>query len=257
MTMTRHSFAWYDLMTTDIDAAKAFYSHVIGWQFTDIGTGGHPYALLSMNGTNVGGLMPIPPHLLETGTPPCWTGYILVDDVDAHTERVRAAGGRVFREPEDIPGTLRFALVGDPDGAPFIIFKGMSNPPPASLPVDHIGTIGWNELHAGDSRKAFDFYSALFGWTKVDQIDMGPLGIYQTFANGGAAIGGMMARTPGTPGPCWLYYVVVESIEAAIARAVEKGGIVIMGPHAVPTGQWIAQVRDPQGAHFAMVSFTR
>jgi predicted enzyme related to lactoylglutathione lyase len=60
---------------------------------------------------------------------------------------------------------------------------------------------------------------------------------------------------PDTPAPTWLYYFEVDAIDAATARATAAGGKIVVGPHQVPTGQWIVQCTDPQGAAFAMVSF--
>ena len=82
---------------------------------------------------------------------------------------------------------------------------------------------------------------------------MGEMGIYQTFATGGPAVGGIMTKMPQTPAPFWLYYFNVEAVEAAMARVKDKGGQVIHGPMQVPGGSWIAHCLDPQGAIFAMV----
>ena len=67
----------------------------------------------------------------------------------------------------------------------------------------------------------------------------------------------MMTKMPQSPGPCWLYYFNVDAIDAAAERVKAKGGSVVMGPQQVPTGQWILQCVDPQGALFALVSANR
>ena len=257
MPMKPGNFAWYDLMTSDTNAAAIFYKDVIGWDAKEAGVGDRPYTIFSMGPANIGGLMPIPEEASAGGAKPCWTGYILVDDVDVYTERVKAAGGTVYRAAEDVPGVLRFSVVGDPHGAAFVLFKGMSEMPPVELAPEASGNIGWHELHAGDRASAFAFYSGLFGWTETQAMDMGPLGIYQIFATGDAAVGGMMTKMPDSPTPFWLFYFNVDAINDAIARTVKGGGKVCMGPHEVPTGQWIVQCTDPQGAWFAMVSWNR
>jgi uncharacterized protein len=114
--------------------------------------------------------------------------------------------------------------------------------------------VGWHELHARDGAKAWAFYSGLFGWTKAEALDMGPMGVYQTFGTGGTTGGGMMTKMPDAPAPFWLYYFNVAAIDAAMARVMKGGGKVLMGPHQVPTGQWILQCTDPQGAMFALVA---
>ena len=116
------------------------------------------------------------------------------------------------------------------------------------------GHVGWHELQAGDLDSAFAFYAGLFGWTKSEAIDMGDMGLYQTFATGGAAVGGMMKKMPEVPTPFWLYYFNVEAIDAAAARVSQGGGKLLMAPREVPGGSWIVQCLDPQGAMFAMVA---
>jgi len=75
----------------------------------------------------VGGLMPIPEEARAMGARPAWNGYVLVDDADVYSERVKAAGGAIHRAPEDIPGVGRFSVAADPHGAVFILFEGASD----------------------------------------------------------------------------------------------------------------------------------
>ena len=253
MAMKQGDFAWHDLMTTDVAAAADFYARVIGWTVADSGLPGMTYMICSAGTTRVAGLMPIPEPAQAAGMTPKWMGYVGVDDVDAKAEELKAAGGAVHRGPEDISGVGRFAFVADPHGAGFYLFRGTGEPPP-ELPLGTTGTIGWNELHAGDGEKAFDFYSGLLGWTKDQAIPMGPMGIYQLFANGGPAIGGMMTKMPDQPAPHWCYYFNVDAIDAAVARATEAGATVAHGPTEVPGGQWVVHCVDPQQAMFAMVA---
>ena len=255
MPTSIETFVWYDVMTTDTGAAAAFYRRAIGWDARDAGAADRPYTLFSTGAAMVAGLMPIPDH--AEGAPPMWMGYIGVGDVDAYAGKVKAAGGAVHRAPEDIPGIGRFAVVADPGGAAFILFKGSNGAAPPPAPPMTPGRVGWHELRAGDGDAAFAFYSGLFGWTKAEAVDMGPLGTYQTFAAGGAPIGGMMTKTPETPSPSWLYYFTVDALDAAVERVTRGGGRLCQGPVQVPGGSWIAECTDPQGAAFAMVAVTR
>ena len=251
MAMKQGDFVWHDLMTTDAAGAEAFYAKVIGWTVTPSHVPG--YKILSTGTTPVGGLMELPEPARAAGMGPRWMGYIGVDDVDAKAEALKAAGGAVHRAPADIPGVGRFAVVADPHGAGFQLFKGAGEPPPEA-PLGTPGTVGWNELHAGDGETAFAFYSGLFGWTKDQAIPMGPMGTYQLFANGGPAIGGMMTRMPNQPATTWFYYFNVDAIDAAVSRATGSGGKVVHGASEVPGGQWVVHCVDPQGATFAMVA---
>ncbi len=251
--MPASKFVWYELMTTDTAAAATFYESVVGWTSKDAGMGGDmPYTLFSAGDAQVAGLMGRPPELAAMGVPPSWSGYVGADDVDAMAARVLAAGGKVLRPADDIPGVGRFAVVADPQGASFMLFKGNGEAPPEPAPGTP-GTIGWHELSALDWPKAFDFYASLFGWTKADAVDMGPMGTYQLFAIDGVPCGGVMNKMEEQPAPMWLYYFNVADIHAAAERIKAGGGRIIHGPAEVPGGSIIVNGIDPQGAPFAVV----
>ena len=186
-----------------------------------------------------------------------WSGYIGVEDVDVSVKELKAKGGTVKRPPEDIPGVGRFAVVTDPYGATFNLFttKGGETPKAPSMSP---GQVGWRELNSDNGPKAFEFYSQMFGWTKTEAMDMGPLGVYQLFASGGKdAVGGMMTKMKEMPMAMWLFYFVVDAIDAAVERVKKAGGQVINGPMEVPGPAWIIQGIDPQGAMFALVGDKR
>jgi predicted enzyme related to lactoylglutathione lyase len=252
MAKNHGNFLWYDVMTTDTKAAAAFYSDVVGWRASDSGLPGQSYTIFSAGETGVGGLMALPDHAAQSGMRPTWTGYIGVDDVDEAAAKLKEAGGAVHRGPEPIPGVGRMAVVSDPHGAAFILFKGDGAPSPPRAPGTP-GTTGWHELRAGDRESDFAFYAGLFGWTKDHAMDMGPMGLYQIFAKDGVQIGGIMTKTADTPVPSWLYYFSVADIDAAAGRVTNGGGAVLNGPTEVPGGLWVVQCRDPQGAMFALV----
>ena len=254
MSQYHGKFIWYDVMTTDTRAAESFYRKAFGWSAKDAGAGGRPYTLFSAGSVDVGGLMPIPDEAKKKDVPPCWTGYIAVDDVDGYAARVKKAGGRLHRGPEDIPGVGRYAVVADPHDAVFIIMKGNSAEGPPQPAPDAPGHVGWRELQAGDGKAAFAFYSGLFGWKKADAIDMGKAGVYQTFSTGGGPVGGIMTKVPEAPWAFWLYYFNAEAIDDAVARVRSAGGRIALEPVRVPTGQWIAQCIDPQGAMFGLLA---
>lgn len=245
-------FAWYELMTTEPSAAETFYRNVFGWQMQDAGMPGGAYTLLSAGTTMIGGLMGLTPDMRAAGARPGWIGYVGVPDVDASAARVLRMGGQQHRAAQDIPGVGRFAVMADPHGAAFVLFKG-NGVPPAPVAPGTPGHIGWHELQAGTLDAAFTFYAEMFGWTRGEAIDMGAMGTYQLFNAGADAIGGMMTKLPEVPVPFWLYYVNVAGVDATLARVTAGGGKLLSGPMQVPGGSWIAQCVDPQGAMFAFV----
>jgi predicted enzyme related to lactoylglutathione lyase len=255
MAMKDGSFSWYDVMTPDPVSAAKFYNVVFGWTVKDASVGGNTYSTFSAGNLTIGGMMLLTDEAKKQGTPPCWTGYVLVNNVDDAVTRIQKAGGKLMHPVTDVPGVLRFAVVSDPQGAVFIIFKGSQQPMAVEPARDTLGNVGWHELHAVDGTTAFDFYEKLFGWKKTQAMDMGEMGIYQLFTqDGGTDSGGLMTKVPGTPGPFWMFYFNVDAIDAAAERVRKAGGNVAMGPHQVPTGQWIANCTDPQGAWFSILS---
>ncbi|MEA3017252.1 MAG: uncharacterized protein QOI38_1974 [Sphingomonadales bacterium] len=252
-------FIWYELMTSDAEAAKAFYRAVVGWETQDLGGPHAGYAILNAAGRGVGGLMTLPAEACEKGAEPGWVGYVGVEDADAATRAAERAGGRVLRAPADIPEVGRFSVLADPGGAVFMVLvPSPRDAIPPSPPRMTRGHVGWHELYAADGEASFRFYSELFGWTESSVMEMGAMGTYRLWsADGGEAVGGMMTKPPQAPRPLWLFYFVVDGVDAAAARIAENGGTVRMGPMEVPDGSWVVQGIDPQGAAFALVSGRR
>ncbi len=258
MTTPVGSFVWYEYITRDAGAAAKFYGDVVGWKSRDAGMVDFPYTLLAAGEDMVGGILPMPELARAAGAGPFWLGYVAVPDVDAYAAKVVQAGGAIHRAPADIPQVGRFAVVADPHGAAFVLFKGEPpDDPRPPLAGDAMGNIGWRELRAGNLDSAFAFYAGLFGWRKTQAMDMGAMGTYQVFAIEGGQGGGMMTKPPETPAPYWLLYFNVEAIDAAAERAQNGGGQVIAGPHEVPGGGWVVQARDPQGGAFALLASKR
>jgi len=251
MTKQPASFIWYELMTSDPEAAKTFYTQVVGWETEAFGSD-QSYTLLKANGRGIGGIMGTPDDAAAAGARPLWFGYIGVQDLASALRGLTGAGGSIHKEMGYIPGVGRIAMVTDPQGAALMLIQPAGEDQP---PVDPMqpGHAGWHELHTSDWEAAFAFYSGQFGWAKDQGLDMGPMGTYQLFtAGGGNTIGGMFnANTFGRP--AWLYYFVVRNIDEAAERVRSSGGEVLNGPMEVPGGAWIIQCRDPQGAMFALV----
>lgn len=246
---------WYELTTGkgSLGAAGNFYGEVFGWGIRDAGMEGFDYHLATSDADMVAGLMEMPDD--AGGMPPFWMIYFGVDDADKAAADIAAAGGRVHRAPADIPGTGRFAVVGDPQGAGFGILQ------PEPMPGGGAGNAfdqqksghgNWNELMTTDPEGAFGFYSGLFGWAKSRAVEMGAMGTYQLVSHEGTDIGAMMGLG-NSPMPAWLPYFGTKGVKEAIARIEASGGRLAHGPMEVPGGAFIAVAQDPQGAWFAVV----
>ena len=255
-------FFWYELMTSDQDAAIDFYTKVVGWTASDMpmpGDSSARYTILNVGERSVGGVMQITQQMHDGGARPGWLGYIGVDDTDAKARDIEAASGKILMAPGDIPNVGRFALVADPGGAPFYLLTPLpQGEAPPELDPEASGKFSWHELYSslGD-KAAFEFYAGQFGWETMTEMDMGPMGVYRIFGKDGEQLGGMMNKPDNIPVSLWGFYTNVDGIDAAIERITANGGQVLMDPHEVPGGSWIVQAMDPQGAAFALLSTKR
>lgn len=243
-------FVWYELMTSSATGAKGFYPSVAGW-----GTEDWPhsqYTMWTSGGIPLGGIVQLRPDQLQQGMRSAWMPYIEAGDVDDTARKAAAIGGRVLFGPQDIPGTGRFAVLADPQGAVFAIYHSLS--PSEGFDGEPIpGRFAWHELTTTDYRAALEFYRRIFGWEATGSFDM-DVGPYQMYGMKGKSFGGMFNRTPdmGNMPPFWLCYIAVPDLGRAISAARHHGGKVLNGPTEVPDGGWIAVLSDPQGAMFAL-----
>lgn len=247
-------FVWYDLMTTDLDAAQAFYTKVIGWG-TMQWDGPMPYTMWThAPKAPLGGLMTLPDEAKAAGAPPHWLAYVSTPDCGATVDKAVALGGKILKEPTEIPETGTFAVLADPQGVVFAVFqstRGMPEDAPAE-----VKQFSWHELATTDWEGAFDFYAKLFDWSKTEDMDMGEMGIYRMYGFGQWPLGGMFNKPAEMPVPAWLYYIKVPDVNATVETVKAEGGQVLMGPMEVPggSGDLIAQCLDPQGVAFAVHS---
>ena len=239
-------------MTTDITIAKAFYASVVGWGARGASMPDSAYSLFTIGDSPVTGLMNMPEDARRTGVTPHWLGYVRVDDVDTAVDRTKQLGGAVYVPPTDVPNISRFSIVADPQMATLALVKGLKSGQAQSAEPGTPGRVGWHELLAADSEKAFAFYGELFGWQKADS-HVGAMGKYQEFSAEGQTIGGMFTKPTTLPLPFWLYYFNIDDIQAAAKRVEAGGGQILYGPTAVPGGALIVHCTDPQGAIFALL----
>ena len=251
MVNSHGRFLWYELMTTDMEAAKAFYTEVVGWGTRDASVPGMAYTQFTVGGASVSGLMDLPEDARKMGAKPTWVGYVGVDDVDATADRIKQLGGTVHVPPTEIPNVSRFSVVADPQMATLTLVKWLNPAQEQPAALGEPGRVGWHDLLAADWEKAFAFYSELFGWRKAD-AEIGSMGTYQMFSARGQTIGGMSTKPPMVPMPFWLYYFNIDDIDAAAERVKAGGGRILEGPLEVRGGGWIARCADPQGAMFAL-----
>jgi len=249
-------FVWYELLTTDVQGAIAFYTDVVGWKTQPWETGNYTMWVGSQG--PLGGVTPLPDPAKQLGAAPYWQANVQVANVDQTVETVKRLGGQVHMV-EDIPTVGRFAVIADPQGAVISVFTPSGDM--ESHDIARPGEFSWHELYTTDNEAAFAFYRQIANWERLGEFDMGAMGKYILWGRGGKQLGGMMTMSKGMKlpdgrdlRPSWLYYITTDELDAALARAKAKGARVINGPMPVPGGQRIVQLMDPQGAAFALVT---
>ncbi len=252
MGNSQSPFIWYELMTSNAETAKVFYADVMGWRAKDASAPGLAYSLFTIGESPVAGIFQLPVNAEEMGVRPTWTGYVGVDDVDIAVDRAERLGGSIIVSPTNIPGVSRFAVIADPQAATLALLKWLKPDQRPAVATDAPGHVGWHELLAADSRQALAFYGSLFDWQEA-YANNGNTNAYQFFSSGGRTIGGMFNKPTMVDTPFWLYYFNTPDIDAAAKRVVAGSGQILNGPSEAPTGGWVVQCMDPQGAVFALV----
>ncbi|HKQ67789.1 MAG TPA: VOC family protein [Polyangiaceae bacterium] len=228
--MVASKFCRYELRTTDLNAARAFYTNVLGEDLW---------------GADVT-MAPLSERALAMGGCPHWLGHVGVDDADAAANRLIAHGAKQLGPVErGTDGSPRIALL-DPFGARVAV--GPRTPAVRRSPV------AWHSMLAEDHVPAFAWYAPHFGWTANEEIALGTLGHQRMFAwdESRQTVGSVanLARLPHVHAQ-WLFYFRVASVEEAIAK-VRTGGGLALAPMETSSGDLVAACDDVQGAAFGL-----
>jgi len=211
-------FAWYELISPDPDGARKFYQPLTNW-------GTQPfdkdYTMWTTSGAPFAGLYRLSPEMRQQGIPPHWMPYVESSDVDATARLTTSLGGKIVNGPNDIPKVGRYAVLQDPQGATFGVYK-TTGPSQSWDGTPQLGRMAWHELMTTDHEKAFEFYRKLFGWDKTGEMDMGGGNKYQMYGKG-QPFGGMFTRFGDMAGmhPFWLVYIHVPDVQKAFDKAVK------------------------------------
>lgn len=255
---TPNTPAWFDLMTTDAAAARAFYGGLFGWTFDVQGPELGHYAIALRHDRVAAGIGAIAPA--EDGTPaypPAWTVYFAVEDADKTVAAAMEGGGNVMVPPMDVGVEGRMAILADSTGAVFGLWQPHAHKG-AQVIREH-GAMTWCEVNTRDADAACAFYGELFG-LEARPLETGGDGAgvtYFTLHKGDITAAGVMQMTAawGELPAHWMAYFGVDDTDAAAQKVVELGGEVLHGPFDTPYGR-MAVIKDPQGAVLSIVSVT-
>jgi predicted enzyme related to lactoylglutathione lyase len=246
--------SWVELGTPDSGASARFYRDLFGWAAAPAPGAGtaSDYQIFSQDGRPVAGLRAHPQGALGSG----WTTYISVDDAEGTTRQVAAAGGRVLSEPTYVPDLGQMALLTDPGGAAFGVWRpwAFAGAELTNEPV----SVCWHELLTRDIARVHAFYPQIFGWTRSSPSTeiAGQYTVWEKPA--GTPVGGIMPMGPmfaPETAPYWSVCFAVADIEATVAKAPTLGARVPLAPIDRPTGRFAGLI-DPHGAPFTVLQAT-
>jgi uncharacterized protein len=247
-------FVWADYFTSNVEAARIFYAALFGWEWREIATGrGSRYGMFYQDGEPVAGVAYRMAHdsTREYGR---WIYYVSVPDVAAAVKSVEARGGRTLLRPRSYPDRGTFAVLADPEGAPFGVLHAT-----AGDPLDYRATIGqwlWTALYTRDAVAATSFYRNIFDYEvrepapEYDVVDY--LLVKESYARAAVA----QLSTESEAHPSWLGYVRVDDVAKSAAVAVHLGATELVAPDAKELHGDLAIVADPLGAPVGLLRWT-
>lgn len=240
---------WIDLGSSDVTAARDFYTGLFGWTAEEPNPDFGGYFMFNSSGAPVAGCMPAMPG----GTPDVWSVYLTSPDAAKTADAATEAGSQVIVPPMQVGDTGTMGMVLDPGGAAIGFwqpdqFHGIAG-------VGDPGQPSWFELHTKEYDKAVAFYRDVFGWT-VEVLANEPGMRYTVLSHGdNQQLAGIMdASDFGPDEPMgWFVYFWVTDADATVARVTELGGAVVRAPEDTPYGR-LATVADPNGTLFKLMA---
>ncbi len=241
--------SWVDLMTSDPDRSRAFYSELFGWTAEEPNEEFGGYFNFTHGGVRVAGGMKAQP---DAGIPDVWSIYLATDDAAKTAEAVAANGGQVIVPPMPVGDLGTMGFMTDAGGA------GIGMWQPGTYPglevVGETSTPNWFELHTRDYDASIEFYRQVFGW-ETEVMGDTPEFRYTTAKDGEEQVAGVMDASgflpEGVPAH-WSVYFGTDDADATIAKALELGGSVIHPAEDTPYGR-LATLADPTGAVFKLI----
>jgi len=243
---------WVDTWQPDADAAVGFYTGLFGWEAEETASAGsgRRHFMCRLRGRDVAGIGSPPPD----GPPSAWGTYVWVEDADATAARAREAGGRVVVEPFESLDGGRMAIVADPAGAVFGVWRpGVHK---GAQLVNEPGAWSMSQLNTTDPEGAKTFYGALFGW-ETDTFGDIAMWLVPGYVGGepeqpvSREVVATMGPAESDTEPHWSIDFWVRDADAAAASAAALGGEVIAPPFETPVGR-TGVIADPAGAAFSV-----
>ena len=237
---------WIDLMTSDVEASRAFYGDLFGWTSEQGGEEYGGYVTFARDRVPVAGAMQNQPQF---DTPDGWSVYLSTADAKATEAAILAHGGQIYATAMDVMDLGVMVVAADPTGATVCAWEPRQHPGFGVLAEPNAP--GWFELHTREYDAAVRFYADAFGWATHTASDTAELR-YTTLGEGDGQLAGIIDASAflpeGVPSQWWIYFHVADA-DATLARVVELGGSVVEPAVDTPYGR-LATASDSTGAAF-------
>lgn len=236
---------WVNYGATDVEAAKAFYTAVLGWRYEEKETYGSRWSMAHTGDAGVATFYTLTPQQHPQSA---WELYLAADDVDAVTTAVPALGGQVLMDPFTIGTYGRMSVLADPTGAMLELWQG-ENLKGAGVIREH-GALTWGELQTPNTGEALRFYTSLLGLDS-QRIPL-PDGNEYILLTRDVELWAGIAKSPAGTTPFWQVYFHVDDTSAAVEAAQTQGATIAMQPTYEDDVGTITVLVDPQGAVFGL-----
>ncbi|MCZ0208390.1 VOC family protein [Streptomyces achromogenes] len=242
---------WADAMFSDVEGAKRFYGEVLGWTFGESSSEYGNYTQAYADGRAVAAV--VPPMPGQEGRSQ-WCLYLASPDAAATARKIRDSGGEVLLEPMRVGDFGTMCLAREPSGAVFGVWQAGTHEGFEATATP--GAYCWAEVFTREPEQADAFLASVFPY-RMKEIEDDAVD-FRMFDIGEDTVLGRMRMTDDFPPEVPSYinvYFTVDDCDAAVARAVELGGILRFGPMSSPFGRFAA-LSDPQGADFSVIDIT-
>ena len=241
--MSHGSFFWYDLVSKDTQASRAFLTRLFGWVASDSALpDGTPYTSFSFGGNLICGLMSLNETRDYEDSKAYWMTYIQVDRLFSTITRSERQGGNVLSEVLPVPGLGSYQVLRSPDGGLLSFVEARQQ---VLKPGFTWNAITWNELVSRQPGRAQDFYSAIVGWSHQEVTGAFA---YAFFTLGGANVAGLLdvsADDFTSMKPGWQAYIAVADVDALTTQVPSCGGHIAAEPFDLPGVGRVAVIIEP------------
>jgi predicted enzyme related to lactoylglutathione lyase len=233
---------WWGLVTTDAEAASAFYRDLFELKVTKRGPGRY---VIHREDAMVGSITQIEEAAANVKRS-TWIVGFRVPNVAVALSKAKGLGATVINDVSRAEGLATWAAVQDPGGAQFVMLQPERD---LGTPSSE-GSMVWTELWTNDMDASVDFYTDVFGWGHETRNH--PNGPYPVFTSGEEARAGLVRISGEAMDLGWAPYVGVTDLRSTLDRAVELGGKILQEPDPDILDGRVAALEDPTGCNFLL-----